>query len=109
MSFFDTGMSCRMLKSSETRLRISSASLTPPSTSPRNAVTTTLFVSGPGPCRGGLCTGDRRNGRNGHGDGGTGGREPKAMQNLHDRNLQSVDEGYTDLPRRVRKLLPRAA
>ncbi len=45
-------MSSRMLKSLDTRLRISSASLTPPSTSPRNAVTTTLLVFCPGPCRG---------------------------------------------------------
>src|SRR5215212_3610581 len=50
MSFLDTGMSCRMLKSDWIRLRISSASLTPAAGSPRNVVTTALFVSGPGPC-----------------------------------------------------------
>src|SRR4051812_40095059 len=51
MSFLDTGISVRMLKSFVTRERISSASLTPPVGSPRKAVTRTRLVSGPGPCR----------------------------------------------------------
>ena len=67
-----------------------------------------LAYPGPGACRRWAPATDGR-GRRGQRRGEAGGRERKAMRSLHCRNLQSVDQEYTDVPRRVRYLAARAS